>query len=69
MVKTYSIPHTAGTYSSFVDKAVIVTPKFRRDVFSGEIAKVYAALSEGQEPLGAEFEAVWDANVDSLYEA
>ena len=26
------------------------------------------ALMQGQEPLGAEFEAIWDANVDRLYE-
>jgi hypothetical protein len=27
-----------------------------------------AALAKDQEPLGAEFEAVWDAHVDELYE-
>jgi hypothetical protein len=27
-----------------------------------------AALLHGQEPLDAEFEAVWDAHVDELYE-
>ena len=26
------------------------------------------ALMQGQEPLGAEFEAIWDANVERLYE-
>jgi hypothetical protein len=36
--------------------------------FAQEISEIYAALSEGQEPLGAEFEAIWDENVDSLYE-
>lgn len=68
-VPIYIVPQTAGTYSSFVDKAVIVAPKFSSEIFAREIAQVYAALSDGQEPLGAEFEAVWDANVDSLYEA
>lgn len=27
-----------------------------------------AAILEGQGPLGADFEAVWDANVDRLYQ-
>jgi len=27
-----------------------------------------AALAKAQEPLGAEFEAVWDAHVDEMYE-
>ena len=33
------------------------------------IAEVYASLAEDQEPLGSEFEAVWDANAATLYEA
>ena len=37
--------------------------------FAAEIASVYAALSDTQGPLGSEFEAVWDANVDHLYES
>ena len=30
---------------------------------------VYDSLLKCQEPLGAEFEAIWDANVADLYEA
>lgn len=37
--------------------------------FAKEIASVFAELSKGQEPLGAEFEAVWDDNLDALYES
>lgn len=37
--------------------------------FADGVAKVYASLLQGQEPLGAEFEAVWDANVADLYES
>ena len=37
--------------------------------FADGIARVYASLLQGQEPLGAEFEAVWDANVSDLYES
>lgn len=33
-----------------------------------DLAAVYASLSEGQQPLGADFEAVWDANAEKLYE-
>jgi hypothetical protein len=33
-----------------------------------ELARVHASLLLGQEPLGAEFEAIWDANVATLYE-
>lgn len=37
--------------------------------FGEKIAAIYASLSNGQEQLGREFEAVWDANVESLYES
>ena len=33
------------------------------------MAPVYESLLKDQEPLGAEFEAVWDANVGDLYES
>lgn len=45
-----------------------VTPRSISRDFAREIAGLYADLLEGQEPLGADFEAVWDANVDVLYE-
>lgn len=37
------------------------------DALQQEIALILALLSEGQKPLGAVFEAVWDENVDGLY--
>lgn len=37
--------------------------------FADGVARVYAYLLQDQEPLGADFEAVWDANVSDLYEA
>ena len=37
--------------------------------FDRDIAEVYVLLSETQEPLGAEFEAVWDARASYLYES
>ena len=33
------------------------------------MSPVYDSLLKGQEPLGAELEAVWDANVGDLYES
>ncbi len=37
--------------------------------FAAEIAKMFSVLSEDQEPFGSEFEAVWDANLNELYES
>jgi hypothetical protein len=37
--------------------------------FADSVAGVYATLLQGQEPLGPDFEAIWDANVADLYEA
>lgn len=37
--------------------------------FGVRLAAIYASLCEGQEPLGEEFEAVWDAHAEGLYEA
>lgn len=38
----------------------------RAQYIEQEISQVFASLSEGQEPLGSEFEAVWDENLDVL---
>ena len=37
-------------------------------VAADDLQAVTAALRAGQEPLGEEFEAVWDANRETLYE-
>lgn len=42
--------------------------KVASPTFEQQISEVYADLADGQEPLGAEFEAVWSENVDELYE-
>ena len=34
-----------------------------------QIETIFSALSRGQEPLGSEFEAVWDANLSELYKS
>jgi hypothetical protein len=38
------------------------------DRFVAEMGRTLAPLAAQQEPLGAEFAAVWAANVDQLYE-
>ena len=37
--------------------------------FANRMASIYARLLEGQEPLGPEFEAVWDEHATELYGA
>src|SRR5579863_3996243 len=37
--------------------------------FQVQISKIYASLADGQQELGREFTAIWDANLDALYEA
>ncbi len=64
----YFAEHSSATYTSFERAFHLTTPSTGQD-FGREIGAVYSALSDGQEPLGAEFEAVWDANAADLYEA
>ena len=33
-----------------------------------DLAKIYGELVKDQEPLGREFEEIWDSNIDRLYE-
>lgn len=54
---------------SFFEKNFAIAPVTSSHDFAQEIASIFASLSEGQEPLGAEFEAVWDANLDTLYQS
>jgi len=62
----YVTPRDGSTFSYF-DKSL----KFGSTAqdFADSVARVYASLLQGQEPLGAEFEAIWDANVADLYES
>ncbi len=60
--------HNGPTFSFFEASLTLDELSTAQD-FGREIATVYASLSDGQEPLGAEFEAVWDANVADLYES
>lgn len=62
----YVTSHTIPTFS-FFESSVSAVPESAPRGFAQEISSVFAELVEGQEPLGPEFEAVWDANVDELY--
>jgi hypothetical protein len=48
---------------------IFLNPREGIEKFVGQVVdRVATDLLAGQEPLGAEFEAVWDANVRDLYE-
>lgn len=62
----YLTPRDGPTFSYFEQSL-----KFSSTAqdFADGVARFYASLLHGQEPLGAEFEAVWDANVADLFES
>lgn len=64
----YVTTQNKPTYS-FFEKSLIIVPSTASHDFAQEIASVFASLSEGQQPLGVEFEAIWDANADALYQS
>lgn len=64
----YSINQSSPTFSSF-KASCAAEPKMTVHDFAQEISQVFASLSEDQEPLGSEFEAVWDENLDVLYQS
>jgi hypothetical protein len=66
--RIYSTSQNTPTFS-FFEKSLGITVATTADDFTREISSIFASLCEGQEPLGAEFEAVWDANLDDLYQS
>ena len=64
----YSTTFIQSTFSTF-EETLISSEDSDIQKFAQEIASVYGALAEGQKPLGREFEAVWDANIEQLYES
>lgn len=64
----YIIPHSEQTFSS-VGQSLSVKELPVTEDFGQKIGAIYASLLERQEPLGAEFEAVWDKNAAQLYES
>lgn len=65
---TYTLTQDSSSYSAF-EKSLTFASASHNTEFARGIADVYAALTEGQEPLGQEFEAIWDANLTTLYES
>ena len=64
----YSTNQSSPTFRS-IQFSRAVEPKMTLHDFAQEISQVFASLSEDQEPLGSEFEAVWDENLDVLYQS
>ena len=54
---------------SFIEQSTIVEEVSAAEDFGREIGAVYVSLLEGQEPLDADCAAVWDENIDQLYES
>ncbi len=67
-VRIYDVDQTMPSYNSYEKAISLVEPEPSQD-FSSDIAVVFAELSNDQESLGAEFEAVWDQHTDELYES
>lgn len=65
----YSVDRLKSSYSAFTFETLKIQPMYATSIFAQEISAFYNVLTQGQEPLGSDFEAVWDANVDKLYES
>jgi len=64
----YYLHHAKQSYSEVAHSIQFYKRPTSSVNFAQEISEFYHSLSMGQEPLGAEFEALWDANVELLYE-
>jgi len=56
-------PSTFSFFERTVERIAMQEP------FEKEVAVFFAALAEKQEPLGSEFENIWNKNSDDLYES
>lgn len=65
---SYSVAQSASTFS---ERNLAPTRQSdpQEDDFKLEMASVFASIADNQEPLGKEFEDIWDNNAESLYEA
>lgn len=64
---TYTAAHARASYSILNDVAVFEFQPSQKS-FLDKISSYYAALLANQEPLGAEFENLWNENAAELYE-
>lgn len=65
--RSYITTHAQSTFST-IENAIHLVPQQPTTDFSTEVTSIYTNLLASQEPLGAEFEAIWDANIGQLYE-
>ena len=63
----YSNSEQGSSYSSFVNS--MARTSIADIEFARNITALYASLSDGQEPLGREFEEIWDTHAENLYES
>ena len=63
------IMNQSNPTSSFFEASRAAEFEMTAHDFAQEILQVFASLSEDQKPLGSEFEAVWDENLDVLYQS
>ncbi|GCD53080.1 hypothetical protein [Acetobacter pasteurianus] len=60
----YEVKQLKGTHSF-----VTIDSSNVEESFEQEIQDIFISLCDGQEALGKEYEAAWNANIDSLYES
>lgn len=66
--RAYSVDQSVPTHPGPANNYTIAaSPKVQS--FANQLATIFASISEGQEPLGPEFEAVWDQNLETLYQS
>lgn len=65
-VEPYEVQQVRGTYSDVLEN--LLKPA-GVDHFAQQVAAIYNSFAEGQERLGAEFEAAIFSDLESLYEA
>jgi len=63
----YTINKVDSTYS-YTENWVDFLSFEESGTFANGIAQIYASLLDGQEPLGSDFEKIWDENTGYLYE-
>lgn len=68
VASSYYLPPSTSTFSPF-EETLVLPGSSNAQEFEQKIASVYADLAAKQEPLEREFAAVWDANVEQLYES
>ncbi|GEM_PF-5114687 len=66
--RSYVVVQPTSTYSH-IDQRLRNEVHTASDDFYAKFEKIYTGFLSAQEPLGLEFESVWDDNIEFLYEA